>query len=65
LYNSATGKMGEGFAFAGSKAYMATEIISVADVMDDLVAGYNRESFLRNLNSSHSKKKLKPERIAI
>jgi len=65
LYNSATGKMEEGFAFAGSKAYMATEIISVADVMDDLVAGYNRESFLRNLNSSHSKKKLKPERIAI
>lgn len=65
LYNSATGKMDEGFAFAGSKAYMATEINSVADVMDDLVAGYNRESFLRNLNSSHSKKKHKQQRIAI
>lgn len=65
LYNSATGKMEEGFAFAGSKAYMATEINSVADVMDDLEAGYNRESFLKNLNSSHSKKKLSQQRIAI
>lgn len=65
LYNSATGKMDEGFAFAGSKAYMATEINSVSDVMDDLVAGYNRESFLRNLNSSHSKKKHKQQRVAI
>lgn len=51
LYNSATGNMAEGFAFAGSKAYMATEINSVSDVMTDLVEGYNSESRLRKLSA--------------
>lgn len=51
LYNSATGKMSEGFAFAGAKAYMATEINSVSDVMNDLVTGYNKEVHLRKLSA--------------
>lgn len=51
LYNSAKGDMEEGFAFAGSKAYMATEINHVSDVMSDLVAGYNRELFLKQLST--------------
>ncbi|MCD4729040.1 MAG: nitronate monooxygenase [Bacteroidales bacterium] len=51
LYNSAIGKIDEGFAFAGSNAYLATEINSVSDVITDLVAGYNRESFLRQLSA--------------
>jgi hypothetical protein len=50
LYNSATGKMSEGFAFAGANAYMATEINSVADVMADLVEGYRHEELLRQLS---------------
>jgi len=65
LYNSATGKMDEGFAFAGSKAYMATEINSVSDVMADLLEGYKQESFLQQLSNTPSKKKLEHQRIAI
>jgi NAD(P)H-dependent flavin oxidoreductase YrpB (nitropropane dioxygenase family) len=53
LFNSARGNMDEGFAFAGAKAYLATEINSVADVITDLVAGYHRESLLRQLSSVH------------
>ncbi len=49
LFNSAQGIMDEGFAFAGAKAYMATEINHVSDVFADLVAGYNRESLYRQL----------------
>ncbi len=59
LYNSATGKMDEGFAFAGAKAYMATEINSVSDVIDDLVSGYKREAILQQISAVRSKKKLK------
>ena len=51
LFNSARGNMDEGFAFAGSNAYLATEINHVSDVFTDLVAGYNRESFLRQLSA--------------
>ena len=47
LFNSAKGNMDEGFAFAGANAYMATEINHVSDVVADLVAGYKRESILR------------------
>jgi hypothetical protein len=43
--------MEEGFAFAGSNAYMATEISYVSDVIKDLVTGYNHESLLRQLSA--------------
>ncbi len=51
LFNSARGNMDEGFAFAGSNAYMAKEINYVADVINDLVTGYNHESLLRQLSA--------------
>ena len=51
LYNSATGKMDEGFAFAGSNAYLATEINHVSDVITDLVSGYNLESLRQQLSA--------------
>lgn len=53
LYNSATGKMSEGFAFAGAKAYMADKIMHVSEVMDELVDGYKHESLLRNMSSAN------------
>lgn len=43
LLNSANGKMGDGFAFAGSNAYRATKIEHVSDIVDELVLDYNRE----------------------
>ncbi|ERP31569.1 NAD(P)H-dependent flavin oxidoreductase [Chitinivibrio alkaliphilus] len=36
LYNAYRGKLDRGYAFCGSKAYMADRISSVAEVMDDL-----------------------------
>jgi NAD(P)H-dependent flavin oxidoreductase YrpB (nitropropane dioxygenase family) len=45
LYNSAIGNMDQGFAFAGSNAWLATEINTVADVMNDLVVGYHKEAY--------------------
>lgn len=51
LYNSATGNMDEGFAFAGSNAFLATEINHVSDVFADLVGGYNRELHLQRLRA--------------
>lgn len=51
LFNSARGKMEEGFAFAGANAYMATEINHVSDVINDLVRGYNYESLQRQLGT--------------
>ncbi|MFU8844754.1 MAG: NAD(P)H-dependent flavin oxidoreductase [Bacteroidales bacterium] len=51
LFNSAKGNMEEGFAFAGTNAWMATEISHVSDVFSDLIAGYNHESLLRKLST--------------
>lgn len=65
LFNSARGNMDEGFAFAGSNAYMATEINSVSDVITDLVAGYNRESFLRQLSATRRVKAHVQHRVAV
>jgi nitronate monooxygenase len=50
LYNSAKGKMSEGFAFAGANAYKATKIEHVADVIKELVSEYNAES-LRSIET--------------
>jgi NAD(P)H-dependent flavin oxidoreductase YrpB (nitropropane dioxygenase family) len=65
LYNSATGNMAEGFAFAGAKAYMAKEIIHVSEVMDDLVNGYNHEVLLRKLSSIRCIKSQTQCRVAV
>jgi NAD(P)H-dependent flavin oxidoreductase YrpB (nitropropane dioxygenase family) len=40
LYNAYRGKLDRGYAFCGSKAYMAHKITSVKDVMDDLIQGF-------------------------
>ena len=41
LYNSYNGNMDKGYAFAGSNAYRAKEIISVKETMDRLVKEYD------------------------
>jgi nitronate monooxygenase len=40
LFNSARGKMDEGFAFSGTNGYRATKIQHVSDVMNELVWQY-------------------------
>jgi NAD(P)H-dependent flavin oxidoreductase YrpB (nitropropane dioxygenase family) len=65
LFNSARGNMEEGFAFAGSNAYMATEINHVADVIEDLVKGYNHELLLRKLSAVRPLTINTPCRIAV
>jgi NAD(P)H-dependent flavin oxidoreductase YrpB (nitropropane dioxygenase family) len=40
LFNAAQGKMDEGFVFAGAKAYMASSMRHVSEVMDSLIAEY-------------------------
>ena len=65
LFNSARGNMQEGFAFAGAKAYMATEINHVSDVINDLIAGYNIESKCRKFSSVHAFSPVSPCRIAV
>ena len=41
LFNSARGKMDEGFAFSGTNGYRATRIQHVSDIMKELVWEYN------------------------
>ncbi len=43
LFNSAQGKMSEGFVFAGAKAYMANKMRHVSEVIDCLISEYNVE----------------------
>jgi NAD(P)H-dependent flavin oxidoreductase YrpB (nitropropane dioxygenase family) len=50
LFNSAKGNMAEGFAFAGAKAYKATKIIHVSEVIEELVSEYNIEFLEKQLN---------------
>jgi nitronate monooxygenase len=52
LFNSAKGNMDEGFAFAGTNAWLATEINHVSDVFSDLVSGYDHELLLRKLSAN-------------
>jgi nitronate monooxygenase len=40
LYNAYQGKMDKGYAFAGSNAYRATKIVSVKEIMDELVSDF-------------------------
>ena len=41
LYNAYQGKMDKGYAFAGSNAYRATKIVSVKEIMDELVTDFD------------------------
>lgn len=65
LFNSARGNLDEGFAFAGANAWMATEINYVADVMADLITGYNVEAMLREMHSVRSLNMPGKGRIAV
>lgn len=59
LYQSSKGKMNNGFAFAGSNAYMATKIVSVKEVFSELVSEY--DAIIRSKDESKmftSKKKV-------
>ncbi|MBU8892444.1 MAG: nitronate monooxygenase [Bacteroidales bacterium] len=46
LHNAATGNMEEGFAFAGSKAYLATKIQSVYQVVMELKVEYYKMKYI-------------------
>jgi len=41
LFNAAQGKMEEGFAFAGTTAYLTERLQSVKEIFDELIADYN------------------------
>ncbi len=43
LFNAAQGKMEEGFAFAGTNAYLTDKLQSVADIFDELISEYNQK----------------------
>ena len=49
LFNSAKGKMSDGFAFAGANAYKATKIQHVSELINDLVIEYNLELLSQQL----------------
>lgn len=40
LINAQKGKLAHGFAFAGANAYRVTELVSVQELMEQLIAGY-------------------------
>lgn len=48
LYNAYYGNFKNGYAFAGSNAYLATKINTVKDVFDDLLEGYNKALIASN-----------------
>ncbi|MCD4818306.1 MAG: nitronate monooxygenase [Candidatus Cloacimonetes bacterium] len=50
LLNSKIGKLSDGFSFAGANAYRIDKIISVKELMDTLVAEYEKVAFLVNQN---------------
>jgi len=42
LFNAAQGKMEEGFAFAGTTAYLTERLQSVKEIFDELITDYNK-----------------------
>jgi len=52
LFNSARGKMAEGFAFSGTNGYLARKIQHVSEVFNELVTEYVAESALYKLAQS-------------
>ncbi len=49
LFNAAQGKMEEGFAFAGTNAYLTEKIISIKEVFEQLKDEYYQEQQLENI----------------
>jgi nitronate monooxygenase len=52
LFNSARGKMSEGFAFSGTNAYLAKKIQHVSEVFTELISEYVSESAIYQLTQS-------------
>jgi NAD(P)H-dependent flavin oxidoreductase YrpB (nitropropane dioxygenase family) len=52
LYNSAIGDIDQGFAFAGANAWMANDINTVAEVMNDLIVGFHQEAYQQRKKSA-------------
>lgn len=52
LFNSARGKMSEGFAFSGTNAYLAKKIQHVSEVFTELISEYVSESAIYKLAQS-------------
>jgi nitronate monooxygenase len=52
LFNSARGKMSEGFAFSGSNGYLAKKIQHVSEVFSELISEYVSESAIYQLTQS-------------
>ncbi|MGM0406517.1 MAG: NAD(P)H-dependent flavin oxidoreductase [Bacteroidota bacterium] len=51
LHNAAKGNMDEGFAFAGSKAFLATKIQSVSEVIFELKVSYYKMKYMEYLRN--------------
>ncbi len=47
LFNAAQGKMEEGFAFAGTNAYLTDKLQSVRDIFEELITAYNNIAQLK------------------
>ena len=62
LFNAARGNMDEGFAFAGSKAYLSTKIQSVSQVVLELKVEYYKMKYLEYLKNFVGQRFI-PERI--
>jgi NAD(P)H-dependent flavin oxidoreductase YrpB (nitropropane dioxygenase family) len=52
LFNSARGKMSEGFAFSGTNAYLAKKIQHVSEVFSELVSEYVAESAIYRMTQA-------------
>lgn len=64
LFNAANGNMDEGFAFAGSKAYLATKIQPVFQVVMELKVEYYKMKYMAYLKNFLDQRFV-PERINI
>jgi len=64
LHNAAKGNMDKGFAFAGSKAYLATKIQSVSQVVLELKLEYYKMKYLEYLKNLIGQRFI-PERFSI
>ncbi|MDY6801625.1 MAG: nitronate monooxygenase [Bacteroidota bacterium] len=64
LHNAAIGNMDEGFAFAGTKAYLATKIQSVSEVVFELKVDYYKMKYKEYLHNFAGLKVI-PEQINI
>ncbi|PLX12689.1 MAG: nitronate monooxygenase [Marinilabiliales bacterium] len=64
LHNAAQGNMEKGFAFAGSKAYLATKIQPVAQVVLELKVEYYKQKYMEYIRNFLGQR-LVPEQIKL